>query len=137
MSLDERAAKLCRIPLFADLDEAALRRIAGLMTEFDCPAGQVLMQAGASGSGLLLIEEGTVVVSTRNGEVELGPGECVGELALLDERGTHAARVRAKTAVNGFAIDRSHFIEMLGAEPRISLALLHVLARRLSDAIHK
>jgi CRP-like cAMP-binding protein len=137
VSLDERVGKLCRISLFSDLDEAALKRIAGLMTEFDCPAGQILMQAGAPGAGAFLIEDGTVVVSTRNGDVELGAGECVGELALLDDRGTHAARVRAKTDVSGFAIDRNHFVEMLGAEPRISLALLRVLAHRLSDSIHK
>jgi CRP/FNR family cyclic AMP-dependent transcriptional regulator len=137
MGLDERAGKLCQISLFADLDEDALHRISGLMTEFDCPAGMVLMQSGAAGSGLLLIEEGTVVVSTRNGDIELGPGECVGELALLDDRGTHAARVRAKTDVSGHAIDRGHFMDMLGAEPRIALAMLRVLAHRLSDAIHK
>jgi CRP-like cAMP-binding protein len=137
MGLNERAGKLCQISLFADLDEDALHRISGLMTEFDCPAGMVLMQAGAAGSGLLLIEDGTVVVSTRHGDIELGPGECVGELALLDERGTHAARVRAKTDVSGYAIDRVHFVDMLAAEPRIALAMLRVLAHRLADAIHK
>ena len=137
MGLDERVSKLCWIPLFQDLDEAALRRISGLMTDFECPPGQVLMQADAAGSGLLLIEDGTVVVNTRRGDIELGPGECLGELALLDERGKHAARVRAKTAVKGFAIDRSHFIEMVGAEPKIALALLRILAHRLADATHK
>jgi CRP-like cAMP-binding protein len=137
MTLKDRARKLCNISLFADLDEDALNRISSLMTEFDAPAGMILMQRDAPGSGLLLIEDGAVVVSTRNGEVELGHGECVGELALLDERGTHAARVRAKTDVNGFAIDRVHFMDMLGAEPKIALALLRVLAHRLADAIHK
>ena len=137
MELDERAGKLCSISLFAGLDGETLHRIAGLMTDFECPPGQILMQAGAAGSGLLLIEDGTVVVSTRNGEIELGHGECVGELALLDDRGTHAARVRAKTAVTGYAIDRSHFMEMLEREPKIALSLLHVLAHRLADVIHK
>jgi CRP-like cAMP-binding protein len=137
MASEDRAGKLCQIDLFRDLDGTALKRIAALMTEFDCPAGVVLMQAGQAGAGLLLIEEGNVVVSTRNGEIELGAGECVGELALLDERGTHAARVRAKTNVRGFAIDRVHFRDMLGAEPQIAMALLQVLAHRLADAIHK
>ena len=137
MTLTDRARKLCAIPLFGDLDESALNRIAGLMTDFDCPAGQILMQANVVGSGLLLVDDGTVTVSTRNGDVELGHGECVGELALLDDRGKHAARVRAKTDVRGFAIDRSHFIEMLATEPKIAISLLHVLAHRLADAIHK
>jgi CRP-like cAMP-binding protein len=137
MSLDERAGKLCQISLFRDLDEAALKRIAALMTEFECPAGMVMMQADQPGAGLLLLEEGTVVVSTRNAEIELGPGECVGELALLDERGTHAARVRAMSDIRGFAIDRQHFTEMLGAEPQVALAMLRVVAHRLADAIHK
>jgi CRP-like cAMP-binding protein len=137
MPLTDRARKLCTIPLFKGLDEDALNRICGLMTEFEAPAGMILMQRDAPGSGLLLVDEGTVVVSTRNGDIEVGSGECLGELALLDERGKHAARARAKTEVKGFAIDRSHFTDMLEAEPKIALALLHVLAHRLADAIHR
>lgn len=136
MGLDERASKLCAISLFADLDATALKRIAALMTDFEAPAGQILMRGGDVGSGLLLIEEGTVVASVRGGDIELGAGECVGELSLLDERGKHAARVRAKTDVHGYAIDRDHFKDMLEAEPRIALSLLRILAHRLADAVH-
>lgn len=127
--------KLASISLFAGLREDALARIAGIVTEFEVPAGHVLVRSGDPGAGLFLIEEGTVVVSTRRGDVELGAGECVGELALLDEREKHTARVRAKTAVRACAIDRDHFMELLGAEPTISIALLRVLAHRLADAI--
>lgn len=127
--------KLARVPLFSGLDESALARIAGIVTEFDVAPGHVLIRGGDPGAGLFLIEEGTVKVTIRGREVELGPGEVVGELALLDERGTHAGRAQAKTAVRACAIDRDHFIELLGAEPAIALVLLRVLAHRLADQI--
>lgn len=127
--------KLAAIPLFQGLSDDALARIAGLVTEFEVPAGHVLVRSGDPGAGLFLIEEGTVVVNTLGRDIELGPGDCLGELALLDDRGTHMARARAKTAVRAWAIDRDHFMDLLGAEPTIALALLRVLAHRLADAM--
>lgn len=127
--------KLARIPLFSGLDEGALARIASIVTEFDVAPGHVLIRGGDPGAGLFLIEEGTVTVTIAGREVDLGPGEVVGELALLDERERHSGRARAKTALRACAIDRDHFIELLKAEPAISLALLRVLAHRLADAI--
>jgi CRP-like cAMP-binding protein len=134
-TLDERTNKLCASELFAGLDQSSLKRIAGIMTDFDARAGQVLMRSGEAGAGMLIVEEGSVVVSLRGHDVELGAGECIGELALLDAGGKHVARVRAKTDVQGYAIDRDHFIEMLEDEPKIALALLRILAHRLADVV--
>jgi len=46
-----------------------------------------------------------------------------------------AARVRALTDVRCFAIARHDFAELLESEPAMSVAMLPVLARRLSDEI--
>jgi len=43
------------IPLFAGLDAAAMADLAGYMTSFEAPAGQVLVEIGQPGSGLFVI----------------------------------------------------------------------------------
>jgi CRP-like cAMP-binding protein len=127
-----RAAGLRAIPLFAELEDDVLDRIAGIAVELQVPAGQVLARPDDPGSGMFVIEEGTVNVEARGGKtIQLGPGEFVGELALLAPDSTRVARVRAKTPVVCLAISRADFAELLESEPRIGVAMLPVLARRL------
>ncbi len=125
-------ARLRVLPLFAGLDDDTLRRIHGLVAEIDVPAGQTFVQAGDAASGMFVIEEGSVIVEGRGHvEIELGPGEFVGELALLVPDSVRSARVRAVTDVRCLAIGAGDFMQLLDDEPRIALAMLPVVAERL------
>jgi CRP-like cAMP-binding protein len=126
--------QLRKVPLFAELDEGSLDNLAEMATGFEVPAGRVLAEHGQPGSGMFCITEGTVTVELPSGTVELGPGEFVGELALLADGITRVARVRAKTAVRGVALGRSAFADLLEREPRVAVGMLPVLARRLAEA---
>jgi CRP/FNR family transcriptional regulator, cyclic AMP receptor protein len=120
-------------PLFAELPDEALERVKETVSEFDAAEGAVLVQPGAQGSGLYIVCQGTVAVETRGaGTIELGPGECIGELSLLTPA-TRSARVWAKTPVHGLAVSRHDFTEMLEKEPQIAISMLGVLARRLIE----
>ena len=107
-------AFLRAIPLFAALDDDGLRRVAAVSVELDIPAGQTLVHAGDPGSGIFVILSGTAIVEAR-GEtmIEVGPGEFVGELALLVPEATRSARVRAKTDVHCLAIFAGDFRQLL------------------------
>jgi CRP-like cAMP-binding protein len=123
--------KLRSIPLFANLGDRALERIAELATEFEEPAGWVLVEVGRPGSGMFVLEEGTVVVEPPDGRAwELGPGDFFGELAILTDH-PRSARVRAKTAVRCLAISRTAFAKLLREEPEIAVAMLPKLAERV------
>ena len=132
VTASDQLARLRGVPLFAGLDDDVLRRIEGFTLEVEIAAGQTLAQAGDPGGGLFVVVEGTVVVEAR-GEVviELGPGEFVGELAVLVPDSTRSARVRAKTDVRCLAIPAADFTQLLEDEPRIALAMLPVVAERL------
>jgi len=127
--------ELRALPLFSSLGDDALLRVADKVVELDVPAGQVLVHAGDPGSGLFVILSGTAVVEAR-GEtmIEVGPGEFVGELAVLVPEATRSARVRAKTDVRCLAIFAGDFEQLLEDEPRIAVAMLPVLAERLWNA---
>ena len=133
-SLPERVEALRTVPFFAGLSKRSLERIARAATEVDVPAGQVLIEANAQGSGLFVIREGTVVVHRRGYKrIELGAGQVVGELALLREDGTRTARVQAMSPVRCLALDRRTFRRLLESEPKLAVALLEQLAERLAS----
>lgn len=128
------AGDLRGIPLFAELPDESLDRIAGICTEFDAPAGHVLVEVGHAGSGMFIIREGSVAVELPGGgSVELGPGDFFGEAALLTDA-PRMARVRARSSVRCLAIGRRDFANLLREEPAIAVQMLPVVARRMSEA---
>ena len=132
---DERFARLREIPVLAGFADDVLERILGASTELECPAGQVLIRADDPGAGLFVLEEGNVLVEAPGRTIELGPGEFFGELSLLVPESTRVARVRATTPVRCLAINRHAFEELLEYEPRLAVAMLPVLARRLWEVM--
>jgi CRP-like cAMP-binding protein len=123
------------LPLFSGLSAEALDRLVADATEFEAPAGRVLVEVGQPGAGLFVLEEGQAVVELpHGGEVVLGPGEFFGEMSLLTDD-PHSARVRARTDVRCVAVARRDFEALLDAEPRVAVAMLPVLARRLRASI--
>lgn len=130
---DERVEQLRAVPLFSAMSDEALARIGDVATEFEAQAGHVLVQPGQEGSGMFVLQEGTVVVERPGMSREQGPGEFFGELALLAPV-VRSARVRATTPIRCLAISRQAFASILEAEPAIALAILPVLAQRLAEA---
>jgi CRP-like cAMP-binding protein len=129
----ETVEHLRAIPLFASMSDDELRRIADRATDVEVPAGIVLMEIGRPGAGLFVVEEGTLEVGLPSGRtVDLGPGQFVGDIALLTDR-PHVARVRAKTQARCIAIGRSDFSKLLQEFPRIAVAMLPTLAGRVAD----
>jgi voltage-gated potassium channel len=128
-----RAEALRRISLFADLDGGELERVAEVTKELEVPAGQVLVQPGMKGTGMFFIAEGTAVVETKREQVELGPGEFFGELALMSSDATRTARVRAQTPLRCLALDRAGFEELVTAHPEVAASLLEAALNRLAQ----
>jgi CRP-like cAMP-binding protein len=132
--MTRRVDALRRAPLFAELADDSLERIAQDMCEVDVPAGSLLIEARTIGNGMFVIEEGAVTVQPRGVEpIELGPGEVVGELALLLRDGSRTARVQAKTNVRCLSLDRHSFRQMMEAEPKLAIAMLENAVERLAD----
>jgi CRP/FNR family transcriptional regulator, cyclic AMP receptor protein len=88
------ATRLKRIPVFADLDDAALAQVAGLAAEVSVPSGKELVREGDYSYDVLAIEEGTAEV-TRGGDkiADLGPGDVIGEMGVLERSQRNATVV--------------------------------------------
>ena len=131
--MEEHIQCLRRVEMFSDLGDTELEGIAAAASEVEFPAGQVLTQPGAAGTGMFFIVEGTVEVATRRDHVELGPGQFFGELALMSSDATRTARVRAKTALRCLALDRASFRSLVADHPDVAAALLEVALGRLAE----
>jgi CRP-like cAMP-binding protein len=120
-------------PIFAQFDDATLERIAAPFVEIDFPAGHVLIESRIPGAGMFVICEGTVIVEVRDFERELGAGEVVGEISLVEEDGLRRARVVAKTPLRCLALDRAEFDRLAAAEPEVADALRRLASERLAE----
>ena len=88
------AARLKRIGVFSDLDDEALNHIAALAAEVSVPEGKELVREGDYSYDVLVVEEGSAKVE-RGGETiaELGPGDVIGEMGVLERHQRNATVV--------------------------------------------
>jgi CRP-like cAMP-binding protein len=130
---DAKQDRLKATKLFADLDRKEVELVSEITTEVTVPAGTVLAREGHAGHEAFVIEEGTVDISVGGIKVTTaGPGELVGELALLlhDER---QATVTAATDLKLLVIEPGRFQQLLDSVPSVSRQLVVSLAKRLRE----
>ena len=93
----QKADALADIPLFSSLSNKERMELARHVDELPIKNGTVLTKQGDAGDAFYLIVEGRADV-IRNGTkvAKLGPGDVVGEMALLD------GESRSATVMNQF-----------------------------------
>ncbi len=131
-SPNPKIAVLRRVPGLAGHNDADLVRLAALVDEVDVPVGKVLTETGGTGRQSFIVVEGWASVS-RDGEViaAVGPGEFIGEMAMLDHQ-PRSATVVAKTPMRLLVLGPGTFSSFV-AEPGIGREMAVGLAKRLRD----
>jgi CRP/FNR family transcriptional regulator len=129
---------LRRVPIFAALDPEDLQRVAALAVERRWAGGESVMVEGDIGSELVVIVEGGVRVVRMDGEREqllrrYGPGDHIGELAVLREAPRAATVVAEDPGVRGLVIGGEAIRSLLRERPEAAMAMLATLAERISQ----
>ncbi len=137
LSTMERILSLRQVPIFDDLDPDDLHRIAEIAGERTVPEGGYLCREGALEDELFLIVEGKVSVTKQDGGREkelrrIGPGQPVGELAILASQPRSASVQAIEGDVRVLVVGGEEFQSILRDRPEVSTAMLANLARRLS-----
>jgi CRP-like cAMP-binding protein len=129
--VDQKLELLAQVPLFSGLDRAGLEQVGKLADEIDLPAGKQLLREGSTPHEFFLIIDGTVAI-VRDGERvnTLGPGDYLGEIALVDG-GARSATASAETAVRLLVLGTREFHSLLAEFPEIRVAVLRTLAARV------
>jgi len=131
LTTDEKAELLASVELFAGVDRESLGAIAERSVEVSFPAGRWIVRQGEIGTGFFLIVSGRArVVRDDDLLATLGPGAFFGELSLLDQQ-PRIAHVITEEATDCLALASWDFEALLDEHPRIAVALLRGLARRV------
>lgn len=125
------AAELVRIPLFESLSESDLEELAPSFESRSASAGTRLVGEGAAGYSFFALAEGDASVTVDGAEVAaLGPGDCFGEIAILDG-GFRTATVTATTPVRVYVMFGTEFRRLQQDRPEIASQLEALMRSRL------
>ncbi len=135
-SVPEVIAFLRSVPLFADLDQATLNRLARVSRSASLPKGYMLFSYSDPAESAYVVYSGRIdiMLTTADGRElvinEMGPGDCFGELSLVTNlpRSTGAVARRASDVL---IIPRDEFLSELEANPKMLRCLLETTAHRL------
>jgi CRP/FNR family cyclic AMP-dependent transcriptional regulator len=129
----EVAEMLKRVPLFAGVKDRDLGRLAKVLSERTFAEGEAITTEGQSGVGFFVIEHGNATVSLK-GEIirTLGPGDHIGEIALIDE-GPRSATVTASTDLRCRGMAAWEFRSFVQEHPEVAWGLLQTLASRFRE----
>lgn len=136
---DDITEQLKKITIFHGLSAESLTAIAQQASTRKIKKGDVLMQKGELGDSLFLIHDGWVKITTvdsKGDELILnqcGPGESIGEMALLD-RGPRSASAVALGDGEILELNREMFEKILDQRPDVSLAIIRGYSTRLRFA---
>jgi CRP-like cAMP-binding protein/MFS family permease len=97
---------LRNVPWLAQLDRTVLAELAGGAREGTISAGEILWHQGEAGDTMIVLFDGGVTVE-QGGRIEatVGPGECIGELAVLHEV-PRTATIRASASTSYWELHR-------------------------------
>ena len=124
---------LRNVPLFSGLSTKELMSLSRLMDEVDLAPGTVIIREGNTGGEFFIVIEGIVEVK-RGGRrlARLGPGDYLGEIALIDH-GPRTATAIVETPARVLVLASREFASMLASDPRIENKILRTLAARVRD----
>lgn len=129
------ADELSALALFEGCSGGDLDRVARSITALRrVPAGDVVCTEGEKADRWWIVVDGLADVTADGLYVgTIGPGETIGELALLDGE-PRGATVTASTDMALEEVQGDDFIELLLTSPPLSLSILRQVASRLRTA---
>lgn len=125
-----------KLEFFKMLNKNALWPLASIATLRNYSPDEILIAEGSDPVGIFILEKGTVQVfkTMKDGSefnvTELGAGQIIGEIAVIDKLKTTAS-VRAIEPIECIFISEWDFNTQIHSYPEIALQLLPVLASRI------
>jgi CRP-like cAMP-binding protein len=121
------------VPLFYACSKRELGQIAAVADELHLPEARNLTREGAGGFEFFVLVEGEADVVSKGKVVnELGPGDFIGEIALVTAR-PRTATVRTRGPSRILVLTASAFRGLMHDVPSIQDKVLTAIAARVPD----
>jgi CRP/FNR family cyclic AMP-dependent transcriptional regulator len=128
------ARRLRDVPLFGELSDPSLTRIAHWFDEIEVPQGTHLLDEGRFPHEFFVVLDGTVdVVHDGDQVATLGKGDFMGEIAILEGL-RRTATVVASTPVRAAVMHERDFREMCEEMPVVERRIREAIRERLRPA---
>jgi CRP/FNR family cyclic AMP-dependent transcriptional regulator len=132
---------LARVPIFGGLPTEALDRIIEVGSVIEVPADTRLCAEGELAKCVYVVWEGELEIRKRGngGDIRLAvlhPGDCVGEMSLIDIQ-PRSATVRTLTPSVLFRLDHSEIAKLYRSHSQVYLMLVMNIAREISRRLRR
>lgn len=117
----------------ASVPTAELQTLDRLATTIDVPAGEEIVHVNGFGRECFVVIDGQFEVQRAGTTITVGPGDIIGELALLTLK-PRTASVTATTDSSVYVLTPSEFATMLDTCPNIARHILDGAVRRAAVA---
>jgi len=125
---------IARVPLFAELDAAAISDIMELLRAQVAETGEVIVRAGDPAHSMYFIAAGEVEVALKKERLQLGVGQFFGEVAVL-RRARRSATATALTRTNLLVLAAQDLHALMQRDPRIAARIKDVVEKRVGREV--
>jgi CRP-like cAMP-binding protein len=122
-----------QVPIFQELRDDFLVRLASVMNELSFPANHTIFTQGQEGRSLYIVVSGRVRVHIGNRElVQLAQGTCFGEMSLFDAE-PRSASVTTLEPCDCLVLTQQQLYEAIDETPGIAVNIIRLLSRRIRE----
>ncbi len=127
----ERLLLVRGVPIFKELRDEFLVRLASIMNEVSYPSGKMIFAQGQEGRSLYIVVAGRVRVHLEDKDLAiLDKGSCFGEMSLFDAE-PRSASVTAISGCDCLILTQQQLYEAIDETPDIAVNIIRLLSRRI------
>ncbi|OLP16448.1 transcriptional regulator [Leptolyngbya sp. 'hensonii'] len=125
------------VPMFKELRDDFLVRLASIMDEISFPAKHTIFTQGQEGKSLYIVVSGQVLVHIGSQELaQLEQGTCFGEMSLFDAE-PRSASVTTLAPCECLVLTQQQLYDAIEETPGIAINIIRLLTRRIRELNQK
>ena len=133
----ERLLFVRGVPIFKELRDDFLVRLASVMDELSFPSEQAIFTEGQEGRSLYIVVSGRVRVHIGDRDLaRLEQGACFGEMSLFDAE-PRSASVTAIEKCECLILTQQQLYDAIDETPGIAINIIRLLSRRTRELNQK
>lgn len=133
----ERLLFVRAVPIFQELRDDFLVRVASVMDELSFPADYTIVTQGEEGRSLYIVVSGLVRVHTGDRDLaRLNQGDCFGEMSLFDAE-PRSASVTTLETCECLMLTQLQLYDAIDETPGIAINIIRLLSRRIRELNNK
>jgi CRP-like cAMP-binding protein len=129
----ERLLFIRAVPIFQELRDDFLVRLASVMEELSFPANHTIFTQGQEGRSLYIVVSGRVRVHVGDRDLaQLKQGTCFGEMSLFDAQ-PRSASITTLENCNCLMLTQLQLYDAIDETPEIAVNIIRLLSRRIRE----